>query len=121
MAAVWCMRPLLDCPGLVPNRRSSSSSSAVCTVPACAGPAKPALHPSPNHLRPTLARPQLKRLLAWQLPPRGFLAGWCGGLCVGEGLLVALWLGINGWWFGQAFTRNMGELFQDTWQERVGK
>ena len=38
---------------------------------------------------------QVKRVLCYQLPPRRFLAEWCGGLSVFDALLVLAWLAIN--------------------------
>ncbi|PSC73660.1 Superoxide-generating NADPH oxidase heavy chain subunit B [Micractinium conductrix] len=65
---------------------------------------------------------QVKRVLATQLPPRAFLAYWCGGLSVGEGLGVLAWFGLNGWWLGQLLRRslaNQGEPM--AWTEQLDK
>jgi hypothetical protein len=65
---------------------------------------------------------QVKRALAWQLPPRAFFASWCGGLSLGEALLVLAWLALNGWWLGMLLQRNLGTALDSLgWQERVGK
>lgn len=65
---------------------------------------------------------QVRWALAYQLPPRRFLADWCGGLSAGEALLVAAWLAVNAWWLGQGLARNLdAPLAAASWQERVGK
>lgn len=65
---------------------------------------------------------KIKRALAWQLPPRAFLVYWCGGLSLGEALLVLAWLALNGWWLGLTLRRNLDEALDSLgWQERVGK
>lgn len=78
----------------------------------------------PNHvstIAPT-SRTQAKRALAWQLPPRAFLANWCGGLTLGEALLVLCWLALNGWWLAATLRRNLDKAIDSLgWQERVGK
>ena len=65
---------------------------------------------SPWHHPPVAPPPspwlQVRRALAWQLPPRRFLAYWCDGLNVGEALGVLLWLGLNTWWLGQLCSRS---------------
>lgn len=76
--------------------------------------------------RPPAALPprplQVKRALAWQLPPRAFLASWCGGLSVGDALVVLAWLAINAWWLGLTLRRNLDKAIDSLgWQERVGK
>ena len=38
---------------------------------------------------------QVKRVLYYQLPPRGFWFWWCDGLQVYDALVVALWVSIN--------------------------
>lgn len=50
---------------------------------------------------------QVKHALAWQLPPRGFWANWCGGLSAGEAGGVAGWLFINAWWLGMLTKRSL--------------
>lgn len=54
-----------------------------------------------------------------QLPPRDFLANWCGGLTVGEGLGVFTWLALNCYWLGWTLHRNLA--FADEPAERLGK
>lgn len=49
----------------------------------------------------------VKHALAWQLPPRGFWANWCGGLSAGEAGGVAGWLFINAWWLGMLTKRSL--------------
>lgn len=68
---------------------------------------------------PPLSRPQVTRALATQLPPRAFLANWCGGLSVGEGLGVLTWLALNIYWLGWCLHRNLA--FADEPAERLGK
>lgn len=46
-------------------------------------------------------------MLAWQLPPRAFLASWCSGLSAGEALGVLAWLGLNAWWVGMLLQRSL--------------
>ena len=72
-------------------------------LPACLRVFWPAVsprrlrHDAPQNETPCAASPsllaclQVKRVLATQLPPRAFLAYWCGGLSVGEGLGVLAW------------------------------
>lgn len=70
----------------------------------------------------SLLNAQVKHALAWQLPPRAFLAYWCGGLSLGEALLVLAWLALNGWWLGFTLHRNLDKAIDSLgWQERVGK
>lgn len=38
---------------------------------------------------------QVRRILHYQLPPRGFWTWWCGGLAVYDALVVAAWVAIN--------------------------
>ena len=38
---------------------------------------------------------QVKRMLHYQIPPRGFWFWWCDGFQVYDALVVALWLAIN--------------------------
>ena len=53
------------------------------------------------------AAQSLRRLLAWQLPPRAFLAGWCGGLSLAEALGVAGWLALNLCWLVLGLQREL--------------
>ena len=38
---------------------------------------------------------QVKRIMHYQLPPRGFWFWWCDGLQVYDALVVAAWLAVN--------------------------
>ncbi|GAB4822887.1 hypothetical protein N2152v2_009933 [Parachlorella kessleri] len=61
---------------------------------------------------------QLRRLLAWQLPPRAFFADWCGGLSLAEAAGVVGWLGLNACWLGSGLRLALaGE--DATWDEKL--
>ena len=38
---------------------------------------------------------QIRRILHYHLPPRGFWTWWCGGMAVYDALVVAAWIAIN--------------------------
>lgn len=88
--------------------------TCVCTLaPATYGafmvfdlPAEP---PVPSSLNLALLKPmhfpQFKRVLSYQLPPRGFWSYWCDGLSVLDLLLVLFYLGLNIAWLYETYKR----------------
>lgn len=60
----------------------------------------------------------MRRLLAWQLPPRPFWADWCGGLSLAEAIGVLGWLGLNALWLGVGLHNVFGTGVAD-WQTQL--
>ena len=38
---------------------------------------------------------QMRRILHYHLPPRGFWTWWCGGMAFHDALVLAAWIAIN--------------------------
>lgn len=53
------------------------------------------------------------------MPPRAFLAGWCGGLSLGELLGVLAWLGLNAFWLGAFLQRTLKDGM--TWTQQLDR
>lgn len=79
-------------------------------------PSSPPLAPACPCTSPPAPCAQARRALAWQLPPRAFLAGWCGGLSAGEALGVLAWLALNAWWLGSLLHRSLRDGMSRTQQ-----
>ena len=62
---------------------------------------------------------QVRRALAWQLPPRAFFAAWCGGMSVSEALGVVGWLGLNAFWLVQGLVYQVLPPEGGAWQDRL--
>ena len=94
-------------------RASGTCRQYPCHAHADAGP-------PPTQMRGLRMPLQIKRLLAWQLPPRAFFARWCGGLSVAEAVGVLAWLGLNALWLASGLpTVLAGDGFATSWQDKL--
>ncbi len=76
------------------------------------------LHPTARPCT-VLSTLQAKRVLAWQLPPRAFLADWCGGLSLAEALGILAWLGLNACWLVSGLLGILGGATSGTWKDQL--
>lgn len=60
-----------------------------------------------------------RSVLAWQVPPRAVLAGWCGGLSLAELAGILAWLLINAYWLGMLLQRSLPG--RENWRDRLEK
>ena len=62
---------------------------------------------------------QVRHALHYQVPPRTFWSGWCGGLSVAEAAGAGAWLFLQLFWLAAGLNRIYRDGADPTWQEAL--